>query len=210
VTKTRSSQSDLVSGPTITLVLLSPELTPTDPSAFRADVGNFYGPATTGPVTSIRDVILCPTGAGGGTVDDYRDAPPVGAPFLRRLEWVEDAGPAYLGREMRIDRLDDDEADMVLCACTPRGHHFAPVKQFGQRYCFIRDVPVAEWETSPYSWDREGVLHDALAMSRLVRDHAVSLEFAARIITWQGSEQVISWAGAGPLNNGLVDLPGSR
>jgi hypothetical protein len=38
-------------------------------------------------------------------------------------------------------------------ACTPRGHNFAPIRQFGQRYSFILDV-------------------DPLALSRLVRDHA--------------------------------------
>lgn len=51
----------------------------------------------------------------------------------------------------------------------PRAHHFAPVKQFGQRYCFIRDVDVAEWDSHPCHWDRERVLYDALAMSQLAR-----------------------------------------
>jgi len=172
---------------------MSPYLEPPDPSVFRADVGDFFGPASEAPVTSVRDVILCPTVHGRGDIEDYRENPPVGAPILRRLQEV-DRGPALLGRQMRVDRLDQREADMVLSACTPRGHHFAPVKQFGQRYCFIRDVDVGEWQTHPYHWDREGVLYDALAISRLVRDHAFSLEYAARIITFGDGEQIVAWA----------------
>jgi hypothetical protein len=180
---------------------MSPQVPHTDPAAFRADVGDFYGPVTAAPVASIRDVILCPTGAGGGDVDDYLTNPPIGAPILRQLEQVDDPGPAQLGREMRIDRLHEGEAEMVFRACTPRGHNFSPVKQFGQRYCFVRDVAIAHWETSPYHWDREGVLHDALAMSRLVRDHAFSLEYAARIITWEDGQQVVAWTSPGSLAN---------
>lgn len=186
---------------TTSLLRVSPSMPPTDPAAFRADVGEFYGPVTEAPVSSIRDVILCPTGVGGGDVDDYRTAPPVGAPILRRFDPPVQPGPAELGRDMRIGRLEDHEASMVFRACTPRGHHFAPIKQFGQRYSFIREVRISEWQSNPYRWDPDGVLHDALAMSRLVRDNAVSLEYAARIVTWEDGEQVISWTGHGPLNN---------
>ncbi|HEU4658485.1 MAG TPA: hypothetical protein VFR97_13210 [Capillimicrobium sp.] len=173
-----------------------------DPAVFRADVGDYIGPVTDAGIASIRDVILCPTGAGGGNADDYRAHPPVASPMFRRLE-ESDPRPAHLGRNLRIDRLSDDEADIVLRACTPRGHNFAPVKQFGQRYTFILDVDPQQWEIRPHGWDPDGVLHDALAMSRLVRDHGFSLEYAARIITWQDGKQVVTWT-RGPLTNAFT------
>ena len=78
-------------------------------------------------------------------------------------------------------------------ACTPRGHNFAPIKQFGQRYSYIRDIDVSEWQSHPYHWDRDGVIYDALAISRLVRDHAFSMEYAARIIDYADGTQVVAW-----------------
>ena len=53
---------------------------------------------------------------------------------------------------------------------------------------------IRDRQTHPYHWDREGVLYDALAISRLVRDHAFSLEYGARIITFGDGEQIIAWA----------------
>jgi hypothetical protein len=170
-----------------------------DPAVFRADVGDFFGPTTGAPVASVRDVILCPTGVGGGHADDYLAHPPVASPLLARLNEIN-PGPAPLGRDLRIDRLNDDEAEIVFRACTPRGHNFAPVRQFGQRYTFVLDVDPQEWETRPYGWDPDGVLYDALALSRLVRDHGFSLEYAARIITWEDGQQVVTWM-RGPQSN---------
>lgn len=162
-----------------------------DPKLFSADVGDFFGPVTEAAVVAIRDVLLCPTG-GGGDGNDYTANPPVAAPLLRRIE--HSAPPAAeLGRGLHIDRLDDDEAERVFKACTPRGHYFAPIKQFGQRYSFIRGIELSEWQDHPYHWDRDGVIYDALAMSRLVRDHAFSMEHAARIIDYSDGVQVISW-----------------
>ena len=101
--------------------------------------------------------------------------------------------PAELGRGLRIDRLDDDEAERVFNACTPRGHYFSPIKQFGQRYSFIRSIDLPEWQDHPYHWDRGDVIYDALAMSRLVRDHGFSMQYAARIIDYEDGKQVIAW-----------------
>jgi len=165
-------------------------------------VGDFFGPVTDAAVVSIRDVILCPTGVGGGDADEYRAYPPVASPIRRRLEEV-DPGPVWLGRNLRIDRLDEREAEIVMRACTPRGHNFAPVRQFGQRYTFILDIDPQRWETEPYRWDPDNVLYDALAMSRLVRDSAFSLEYASRIITWEDGKQVVTWT-RGPQTNAFT------
>ena len=170
---------------------MSPLVPPSDPALFSADVGDFFGPVSETPVAAIRDVLICPTG-GGGDADDYTSTPPVCAPLLRRMEW-KTPPPAELGRGLRIDRLNDDEAKRVFAACTPRGHHFAPIKQFGQRYSLIRDVDVAEWEDHHYNWDHDGVIYDALALSRLVRDNAFSMEYAARIVDHGDGQQVIAW-----------------
>jgi hypothetical protein len=195
----RRTRGSATSVPRFKLDAVAPLVPNQDPAVFRADVGDFVGPVTDAPVAAVRDVILCPTGVGGGDADDYRAHPPVASPILTRLKEV-DPGPAPLGRNLRIDRLNEDEAEMVLRACTPRGHNFAPVKQFGQRYTFVLDIDPQQWETRPYGWDPEDVLYDALALSRLVRDNAFSLEYAARIITWEDGQQVVTWM-RGPQSN---------
>jgi hypothetical protein len=36
-------------------------------------------------------------------------------------------------------------------ACSLRGYYFTPIRQFGQRYSFVRDVDDEEWREHPLS-----------------------------------------------------------
>ncbi|MGZ4185037.1 MAG: hypothetical protein ACXVUE_05915 [Solirubrobacteraceae bacterium] len=163
-----------------------------DPDAFSADIGRYFGPTSESPVARIRDVVICTTGGSGGLEGEFLEHPPVGSPLKARLEGSAD--PVNLGRGLRLDRLPGNEAELVMTACTPRGHHFVPIKQFGQRFTFVRELHLSEWDRHPYDWDREGVMTDALMLSRLVRDNAYSTEFAARIIDFQDGVQIVAYA----------------
>lgn len=99
--------------------------------------------------------------------------------------------PVDLGRDLRIDHLDYDEAELVMNACTPRGHFFAPIRQFSQSMAFVRDISLDSWRERPYHWDRDGVIRDALMLSRLVRDNSQSTQFAARIANFADGEQTV-------------------
>jgi len=136
---------------------------------FGADIDGFVGPVSPSAVVSVRDVILCTTG-GGGSVEEYRNAPPIGArvstPHGRGLL----VAPVDLGRGIRVERLDDELAALVMHACSPRGHFFVPFRQFGQRYSLVREVPLEQFELARHSWDSDDALWDALSLSRLVRD----------------------------------------
>jgi hypothetical protein len=48
--------------------------------------------------------------------------------------------------------------------CDPRGHHFRPVRQFGQRHAFIQVRPASAWEESGPSAELSD-FGDALMMS---------------------------------------------
>jgi hypothetical protein len=150
----------------------------------------FIGPATESPVSGVRDVIICPNDPSvENGADEYMTHPPIASPVLLRQEGA--SPPVELGRGVRIDRLSREESELVMNACTPRGHNFAPIRQFGQRYSFVLDVDPEEYPEHPYAWDREGVLRDALSLSRLVRDHAYSLEYAARIVDFGDGTQIV-------------------
>jgi hypothetical protein len=77
---------------------------------------------------------------------------------------------------------DQDEAELVMNACTPRGHYFFAVRQFGGLYAFVLEVDAPVYEQHPFAWDVDGVIITALQLSRLVRDNGYSPEFAARIV----------------------------
>src|SRR5437763_1348259 len=59
---------------------------------------------------------------------DYRANPPAGDDSVE------------LADGLSLERLADDEEELVLNACTPRGHFFIPVRQFGQRYSLVLAV----------------------------------------------------------------------
>lgn len=128
-------------------------------------------------VKRVRDLLLIPT----GTADDYRDAdPPVSSPAVD------------LGRNLTLTELPHDEAELVMNACTPRGHYFFAVRQFGGLYAFVLEVDLAAYEGRHFRWDVDGVILTALQLSRLVRDNGYTTEFAARIVDHaDGQRQVI-------------------
>src|SRR5512133_265267 len=132
---------------------------------------------TVAPVTRVRDVLLIPTSTAEGDWDTY---PPVSTP------------PVDLGRGLMLTELDHEEAELVMNACTPRGHYFFAVRQFGGMYAFVLEVDLAVYEQHHFAWDVDGVVITAMQLSRLVRDNAYSLEFAARIVEHDdGVKQVI-------------------
>jgi hypothetical protein len=150
----------------------------------------FFGPITEAPVCRVRDVLICATDASVEfTAEEITDHPPIASPRLLREEG--ESSPVDLGRGVRIDRLADEEAELVMNACTPRGHYFSPIRQFGQRYSFVLDVDLAEQEERPFQWDRDGIIWDALTLSRLVRDNGYSTRYAARIADYEDGMQTV-------------------
>jgi hypothetical protein len=84
----------------------------------------------------------------------------------------------------------------MMAACTPRGHFYFGVPLWGQRYSFVRHVPLDQYEANVYGWDDDQVLSSALALSRLIRDNAHCAEFAGRIVDHEdGEQQVIALSG---------------
>jgi hypothetical protein len=161
---------------------------------FSAKLPKFWGPVSQSPVVRVRDVAICLTGQSDGDVEEYRTRPPVASPILGRNPYryeEYDPGPFDLGRGLVIDRLSNEDADLVMNACMPRGHNFSPHRQFGQRYTFVRAYGPEEFAERPYRWDPDGLITDAFMMSRLVRDNAYSTEYAARIIDYDDGEQVV-------------------
>ena len=161
-----------------------------DTTQFSAkfDAIHAIGNPTDAPVARVRDVLIC------ATSDDVTVAmeevyahPPIASPIELRLTGASE--PVHLGRRVYIDRLSNDDVELVMNACSPRGHYFAPIRQFGQRYSFIRNVEREEWKRHPFRWDETGVLWDALSLSRLVRDNGYSTEYAARITDYEDGEQ---------------------
>lgn len=85
-----------------------------------------------------------------------------------------------LSSDLRIDRLSRGLADKIFEACEPPGFRFDSVRQFGQLYSFIRDIPP---NISSLQWDTDQRLQLCLALSRIVHPTSVSFEYAARIFT---------------------------
>lgn len=140
-------------------------------------------------MASVRDVIVCINDSSVELEgDEFWQHLPPGTPDGR---WREGSPPVDLGRGVRLDRLPDDEAKLVMNACSPRGHYFVPVRQFGQRCAYIREIDQASWSQHLHTWDPDRVLWDALALSRLVRDNAHSTEYAARIIEHHDGEKAV-------------------
>ncbi len=135
-------------------------------------------------------MLICPTAPSEVPMEELRAHLPIGAPAILRDDGREPE-PVDLGRGVVIDRLADEDAELVINACTPRGHYFAPIKQFGQRYSFVRTVDLDEWREKPFRWDPDGVIYDALSLSRLVRDNANSTAYAARIADFDDGRQTV-------------------
>ena len=149
-------------------------------------------PGGSSDVVAVRDILLA---AGDPNVEhvDLAQYPPVLMPTFHDGPF----GPARepealdLGYGVTLTRMDHDQAERVINACTPRGHYFHPVMQSGQQYTFTRDIPAEDWQEHLYRWDSEDVLTDLLAMSRLILDHGYSTEFGARLIDYRDGSQTV-------------------
>lgn len=165
---------------------------PDDSHQFSAKLPRFLGPVTSAPVAQLRDVAICVGDGTAASIDDAISHPPIASKIA--LSHGKDSDPVDLGRGVSIERLSSDDSDLVMNACTPRGHNFSPIRQFGQRYSFVRRADVGEWARDPYHWDPEGTLWDALALSRLVRDNGHSAQYAARIVDYEDGKQIVVYA----------------
>lgn len=134
-------------------------------------------PPTQAPVVRVRDVLLVPASDVDG---DWATDRPVD----RAVD---------LGRGLSLGSLDHDEVELIFNACTPRGHYFIPVRQFNALYAFVLEVDdLAAYAEHPYAWDRQATIITAMQLSRLIRDNAYSMEFAARVVDYDdGQQQVI-------------------
>lgn len=134
-------------------------------------------PPTDAPVAAVRDVLVVPTTYVDG---DYIDEPPAGDE------------PIHIGDDVTLERLPHEDVELVMNACTRRGHYFFGVRQFGQRYSFVRRVDLDVLEQPRYGWDDGHLIFYATVLSRLVHDNGHSLEYAARIVDHEdGVQQVI-------------------
>ncbi|MBX5473740.1 MAG: hypothetical protein IRZ20_01835 [Thermoleophilia bacterium] len=132
----------------------------------------------------MRDVLLIPT-----SHVETKDEP--SGPQVERAE---------LAPHLTLERLPDEDAELVINACSPRGHFFIPVRGCGQLYSFILEVDPAVYEDRPYTWDEDHLIFYAMVLSRLIRDNGYSLEYAARIVDHEdGARQVI------PFRSGFLE-----
>ena len=141
------------------------------------DLAFVAGNPTRSPVVRVRDMLVVPTSMAEGD--------PVAEP------WAGD--PAVdLGRDLWLTAVDHGEGELVLDACTSRGHFFVPLRQFGVCYALSLDLDPAVYQgPRSYGFDSDGVVITAMQLSRLVRDNAYSPEFAARVVDHEDGEQQI-------------------
>lgn len=156
------------------------------------------GAAAPPGIDRIRDIIVCAAEASDSvTPEEFRAHPPVGAPerlFPNAVSGVE------LGDGVKLLSLPSEEADEIMNACTPRGGNFDPIRQFSQRYSFVRDRTFEEIDDSYFNPDEDGKLYDALSLSRLIRDHGFSLQYAARVIDREDGKRTIAYRASGEGN----------
>jgi hypothetical protein len=162
----------------------------------RREPGGAAAPAS--GIDRIRDIILCAAEASDSvTPEEFRAHPPVGAPgrlFPNAVSEVE------LGDGVKLLALPSEEAEEIMDACTPRGRNFDPIRQFSQRYSFMRDRTFEEIDDSYFNPDEDGKLYDALSLSRLVRDHGFSLQYTARVIDHEDGKRTIAYRASGEGN----------
>src|ERR1044072_1220255 len=133
------------------------------------------GPLNAGPIVRVRPLTVCAAAPSPAQLKAVSPPPPIG--WERHPGMDEERAPGEfvdeldLGGGIVIRELDQDTAELVMNACTPRGHYFVPVRQFGQRYSFVKEVPLDELDERHYAWETDGTLDDALTLSRLVRDN---------------------------------------
>src|SRR4051794_8117417 len=114
-----------------------------DRRLFSADLPNDWLaiPGTSSQVVAVQDILLV---AGDPNVQnkDLDQYPPVLMPTFPDGPGgrAHDPEPLHLGYGVTLIRMAHDAAERVISACSPRGHYFHPVRQFGQRYTFTRSV----------------------------------------------------------------------
>ena len=153
------------------------------------------GPLNAGAIVRVRDLIIC---AGDPSnhipIEEVYAHPPIGwdrHPGVDDERFGETVDTIDLGRSIAIEDLAQDTVELVMNAFTPRGHYFVPVRQFGQRYSFVKEVPLDELEERHFAWDTDSTLDDALTLSRLVRDNGYSTEYAARLIDYEDGQRCV-------------------
>lgn len=156
------------------------------------------GPLNAGAVVKVRDLIVCVNDPSiDVSIEEVYAHPPIG--WDRHPGMDEERAPGEfvdaidLGGGVMIEDLGRDTAELVMNACTPRGHYFVPVRQFGQRYSLVKEVALDELEHRHFAWDTDGTLDDALTLSRLIRDNGYSTQYAARLLDYEDGQRCIAY-----------------
>lgn len=120
------------------------------------------------------DVLIVSTSHEAGTFEEFEAHPPAGEPAVE------------LGRGIAIERLPHEEAEAYMDACEPRGMDPPAARQFGQRYALLRrNAPNPDHLT----WDPDGAILAAVALSRLVLPNPTGAEYAMRVIDYEGGQR---------------------
>lgn len=113
-----------------------------------------------------RDVVVQTTGTTQTPLRIFQSQPPI----TERVELNSDLWIGPIPHEIEI----------VLSACEPRGLNYNPSRQYGYRYCFVREFKT---ETYPsYQWDEDRELQRLILLSRLVHPTTASNHYSARLI----------------------------
>jgi hypothetical protein len=164
------------------------------------------GTALSSGIARIRDIIVCAAEAPGSvTTVEFRAHPPVGAPQSLYPSAVSEI---ELGDGVKLLALPSEEAEEIMDACTPRGMNFDPIRQFSQRYSFVRHRTFEEIDDSYFNPDEDGKLYDALSLSRLIRDHGFSLQYTARVIDHVDGKRTIAYRASSEGNAAYRLIPG--
>lgn len=139
------------------------------------------GPLNAGAIVRVRDLIVC---AGDPSLDvpieEVYAHPPIGwghHPGVDDERFGETVEVIDLGGAIIIEELDRDTAELVMNACTPRGHYFVPVRQFGQRYSFVKEVLLDELESVALPGTPTAPWTTRSPSSHLVRDNGYSTQY---------------------------------
>jgi|SRR5215204_4752407 len=155
--------------------------------------GGCASPPGYSEITRIRDFLLVIPGSSTdqGDRDDLVLLPTWEGEPWERHGWTQPE-PIDLGRGLTLERADSDLAETILNACSPRGHYFVPVRQFGPMYSLVLEVDADDLERHHWGWDTREVIQNAVAISRLVLDNGYSTEYGARVFDYANGEQQIS------------------
>jgi len=93
--------------------------------------------------------------------------------------------PISLGKDIAVDRLDEQLANKLFVALEPPGTHppnAHRIREYWQLYSFIHKVGEFSDPVSG-SWDGDEILRICVALSRLVHPTTHAFRFSARIVT---------------------------